>query len=36
MDSLPLDNVPTKVKSEEVALAKKVTGGFDATIDFSR
>ena len=36
VDSLPLDDVPTKVKSEEVALAKKVMGGFDATIDFSR
>jgi DNA end-binding protein Ku len=37
VDSLPeLDAVPTKVKPEEVALAKKVMGGFDSTIDFSK
>ena len=31
-----LDDVPTKVKAEEVALAKKVMGGFDSVIDFSK
>jgi DNA end-binding protein Ku len=31
-----LDDVPTKVKPEEVALAKKVMGGFDSVIDFSK
>lgn len=31
-----LDHVPTKVKAEEVALAKKVMGGFDTVIDFSK
>jgi DNA end-binding protein Ku len=31
-----LDDVPAKVKAEEVALAKKVMGGFDTAIDFSK
>jgi DNA end-binding protein Ku len=37
IDAIPeLDTVPTRVKSEEVALAKKVMGGFESAIDFSR
>ena len=31
-----LDDVPLRVKSEEVALAKRVMGGFESKIDFSR
>jgi DNA end-binding protein Ku len=31
-----LEDVPLRVKSEEVALAKRVMGGFESTIDFSR
>jgi DNA end-binding protein Ku len=31
-----LEDVPIRVKAEEVALAKKVMGGFASTIDFSR
>jgi DNA end-binding protein Ku len=30
-----LDQVPKKAKPEEVALAKKVMGGFEQTVDFS-
>lgn len=37
IDAIPeLETVPTRVKSDEVALAKKVMGGFESGIDFSR
>jgi DNA end-binding protein Ku len=35
-DAIPeLDEIPTKVRADEVALAKRVIGGFESTIDFS-
>ena len=37
IDAIPeLDDVPKKAKSEEVALARKVMGGFEHTLDLSR
>jgi len=31
-----IDQIPSKVRADEVALAKKVIGGFEKTIDFSQ
>jgi DNA end-binding protein Ku len=37
IDAIPeLDDVPKKVRPDEVTLAKKVMGGFESAIDFSQ